>query len=386
MFVRFGFNDTVIQKIKNEMEGKKQLIFYFDFKNVIFRPHKSEELLSLNAKEEFSSILTSMLNVISNINRKLRDTFKIKYYIYGEHGKSGYHINLLKDYKKKRQTDTLDRPDKKNLNNILHFAATIGESLFNFIPNINFVYSQNFEIDVLPYSIMKNINNSITGHVMVSCDKDNMQLFQHFDNVIAYDKGVKFMKGFKGTYMILNNNNYLLRFLKKKEIFDEYGGAINSDGLLVLYRSIVGDTSDDVKGVKGVGDKYGLTTLGLLQDHDGLVSREIIVEELCKEKDDLNIFTKDISYYENLENVNKKTLSALKKIYKQQDIIKRNIKIMDYEIIYNKNKHKLKELISKVRSYEKIKDIYKLGQFIKNTEIFFNDDINKINYYMSNLL
>lgn len=97
------------------------------------------------------------------------------------------------------------------------------------------------------------------------------------------------------------------KFYTKEVVEEEYG--ISAQNLL-LCRTVEGDTSDNIKGVKGVSHKTLQEYFGDVLNQD----KQLSIEE----------FLENIDYvYEN-----NKHLKRIQKLYENKDIIRRNFKLM----------------------------------------------------------
>ena len=110
-----------------------------------------------------------------------------------------------------------------------------------------FVISENIDSDIIPYYAINWLNNQKTAHVIISSDKDFVQLLNN-----------KHIYQYRTTYRkpIFANNNMIKHYtiLEQASIDTEIKPFKNSL-LNVLYFAIIGDTTDNIKPLI---KRYGL--------------------------------------------------------------------------------------------------------------------------------
>lgn len=193
--------------------------------------------------------------------------------------------------------------------------------------------------DIIAYltlELKKNPNNQI---FMVSSDKDYIQLID--DNVILYRPIEK-------------------EYLTKESIVKKYGIYPNN---FIIYKTLLGDASDNVKGVKGLGAK------GILKKFPELKDKELNLNdifEICEKKyKDNIIYSRIIQDFENL---------------------KKNYKVMNLKnpMMDNKEKEYINDIISstELNFYpELFLEMYNndgLGKLINNVESWINNTFKNL--------
>ena len=137
------------------------------------------------------------------------------------------------------------------------------------------------------------------------------------DDVIAYvakdiyskpDSQVYIMSSDKDFYQLVDEKTFVWSPTKKKlyfqeDVYDEFGILPQN---FPIYRALLGDKSDNIGGVDGIGDKTVKSRLGILAEKRVVELPELI--EFVKSKQG------EAKIYEKLLN--------------QQDIIDRNLKLM----------------------------------------------------------
>lgn len=390
--IRYSFNDYMAKQIISKFKDKNKLVILIDYKNAIYRPHKDTDLMTLDAHIEISNILASLINFIETTYRQFYKHFElgVDFIFYGEYGKSNYHKSIYKEYKANRQKDILSRENIHKLNNIIHISSQFIENTLNFLPRTNVLYASYLDVDCFNYFYIKHKLTKDNGVVILSTDKDNMQILQYFDNVLIYDKGIKRSKKFLQKEILLDRHNFLKRLLDK-HWDDEIESIILKNKWLSLYRAIIGDTSDNIKGVPRVGPSRTIDVLKMLNKYDLLKSMDIIISELSDyytqykthKKIPFTIFKydfRDITF----DDSDEKKMKHIKLLYDNEDIIIRNLYMMDYEIISRVLFNRLEEIHQTMINYDKIKNYREYMDFLYDIKLIFKDDIQKISYSLKN--
>lgn len=133
------------------------------------------------------------------------------------------NLNISDTYKANRIDYNLIEED----NNPFSQLGTIKEAL-NFL-NINYIEVDNYEADDYIASITYNQNNY--EYIIVSTDSDFIQLVNKY-TLLYVPRGKKSI------------------LYDEEKVYEKYQVYPRK---YVLYKSLVGDTSDNVKGVKGIG-------------------------------------------------------------------------------------------------------------------------------------
>lgn len=189
--------------------------------------------------------------------KKLVDNFSPEYIaiVWDSKGKTTRH-EMYQEYKATRQAPPSDLFEQKAL--IVEFANLIG---------IAQIQQQGIEADDIMYSIAQERAKEGDTTVLVTSDKDMGQALN--GSIVLYD-------AFKDSFM------------DTPAFEQKYGFAPDK---LAFYFALLGDTSDNIPGVKGIGDK-GATDLvkqfASLQDmYDNLdkVTKERVKSALLANKD-----------------------------------------------------------------------------------------------------
>ena len=193
--------------------------------------------------------------------------------------------------------------------------------------------------DIIAYLCNKVINDPKDKAFIVSSDKDFIQLVN--DNVIVYRPMEK-------------------EYYTEQTVIDKYKMSPKN---FILHKTLLGDNSDKIKGIKGLGEK------GLYKKFPELMDRDMDLEDIftiCEAK------LKDhVVYARVLQNM---------------DEIEKNYKIMDLDnpMISKKEEEYLDKLLSSdIPPYlpEQFVAFYnqdKLGGMIRNVEFWVKDLFEKL--------
>jgi len=230
--------------------------------------------------------------------------------------------------------------------------------------NISVYKKDGFEADDLLGTLADKLKKENIKTYIYSSDKDLMQLVD--ENVFIYSPGNSFVKH---------------KIYDQKEVLAKWGVSPNQ---IIDYLSLVGDTSDNVPGVKGVGSKTAVKLLDEFNNLDeiynsiDLVSNERIKDKLitCKKNAilskklvtlDLNV---DFSF--NLSDMDLENITFEKIIPYLHDL-----DIYTFDKIINKKENDLKQNNQKTKKKYKIidssKKIDSLIKTIKNINVLSID-------------
>jgi 5'-3' exonuclease len=176
-----------------------------------------------------------------------------KIYIIWEGGGSSKRKSIRPDYKERRTPTKLNRFYKDDLpdsvNNQLYQLQLL-VSLNKFLPFCQ-IYLENLEGDDVIGFLSKNrfLNQN---KIILSSDKDMYQLLD--DKTSIWDFGLK---------KIINQNN----------VFEEFRVNPKHFGLL---KTICGDVSDNIKGIKGLGYKKAVKLFPLLSTNEDVLLEDLI--------------------------------------------------------------------------------------------------------------
>ena len=193
--------------------------------------------------------------------------------------------------------------------------------------------------DIISYLCNKVINKPEDKAFIVSSDKDFIQLVN--DNVIVYRPMEK-------------------EYYTEQTVIDKYKMSPKN---FILHKTLLGDNSDKIKGVKGLGEK------GIYKKFPELMERDMDLQDIfniCESK-----FKDHVVYARVLQNM---------------DEIENNYKIMNLEnpMISDKEKEYLDKVVtSEIPPYipDQFLAFYnqdKLGGMIRNVEFWVKDIFEKL--------
>ena len=193
--------------------------------------------------------------------------------------------------------------------------------------------------DIIAYLSYKVINQPEDKSFIVSSDKDFLQLIN--ENVIVYRPMEK--KYYTESIMEQKYNMPTKNF--------------------ILYKTLLGDSSDQIKGVKGLGEK------GLLKKFPELSEKEMSFDDIlniCKNK-----YKDHVIYARILQGV-----SDLEKNYKLMDLsnpmLDENDKKYLNKVVESNNLNYIPEQFTALYNEDK------LGGMIRNVEFWLRDNFGKL--------
>lgn len=293
----------------------KHLNLFIDVKNILQLVYvddiiKSLVESSLESRQFDSSIFYGILNFLI-FHKKYADkrNITIDFFLFFEIGESSYHKNIYPKYKYSRRIDDsngLDREHKEYSTIILQNNYNLLEKFLNKIPNIYVTKLENFEADVVPYYLIRNnyVEDRDAANIIYSSDHDLFQCLELPGNNYIFRK-TKFSK------KILRKGSAVQNHLKNGRCFP--------DNYLPMFMAIIGDKSDDIEGIDGLGPKRV----------------EEIIEEVISlggsvEKIRFNILNGNPIFGATSKIIQNKNIE---KVLQAEDTIIRNIKIIDFEVI-----------------------------------------------------
>jgi len=176
-------------------------------------------------------------------------------------GKS-FRVSIFPEYKAKRMKPPEDFPMQLELLKELLEKA-----------NIKVIEIELFEADDILATLVKMFNNAGINGIILSGDKDVLQLINSRTKVLLTKRGVSETK-----------------LYDEKTFFEEYG--IRPENLIDL-KAIMGDSSDNIPGVKGIGEKGAFKLLRKYYTLDNLYNNLEKVGEKIKNK---LIESKELAY------------------------------------------------------------------------------------------
>lgn len=257
--------------------------------------------------------------------------------IYDSGGKNFRH-ELFSEYKSNRKSIDED------LRTQLNFATQVTEHL-----GITTLRTNGFEADDIIASLVQKYKND-TQITIISSDKDLMQLID--EKVLMYD-------GLKKKY--INRDTVYEKF----QVYPEK---------LLDYFAIVGDSSDNIPGIKGLGPKAALQLLSEFEN----------IDEIYNKIDQINSTSIKNKIYQNYQNgfLSKKLLQLRHDVDIREDQF-----ILNFD--YNKALHYFEKLnfdslIPRLKKLNEHCNLSRINSEIikhKEIEIYKNHDINSIIEY-----
>ncbi len=205
-------------------------------------------------------------------------------------GKSAFRKKLYPDYKGQRERRRVAQSDeeKNKYESFVEQMKVIDEMLPNF--GVHSIKVRHYEADDIIYYISTSIKEPA---VIVSTDKDMLQLVNSHIAVWSPYK----------------------KILYTKANFKEKTGISKSS--FIDYRVLIGDSSDNIKGVKGIGEKTARQLIGQYKNIDNIFSdRQHLIKkvrtarifdeadkiDLNKQLMDMNNIPIDESFKEEVKN------------------------------------------------------------------------------------
>lgn len=258
-------------------------------------------------------------------------------YFFFETGKSAYHHAIYDKYKDNRKISPIDclevsAADKKTLEQVIQTNYLVIERVLNKLPKVSCIKLEGLEADFVPYYLLKyvfdeNRRNNET-HIIYSADKDLYQC-------IMNDKVFQYLRLFK-IHKMLGQTSLINSWLKTESL----SHIKNQSDWFTIVLSIIGDVSDDFKGVKGIGPKTLEKNLDKIIEYFNNDPSQMIKKIQNKEQ----LFGDDCS-----------SDKFLNKLKDNNDILERNMKLASFELlsdlVYNKQGNYISEVDGIIRNY-----------------------------------
>lgn len=306
----------ILDKLVSSIDNCKNINIYIDLKNNLQTLYMKDTIVSIlenSARSKFidTSVFSSVLSFLKfhKVYSSKRH-INIKFYIFLESGQSYYHLNVSKKYKINRRIDDLyglDRIKRDLFFEILNKNFTLMEKILNKVPNVHVIRLDHLEADFIPYYLLtRNMVDKTknTVHVVYSNDHDLLQVLN--DNIYVY---VKSSNGKK----LISKGEALKHYLKCENLPDEY---------LPLIMAIIGDTGDDVYGIKGIGPKTVEKIIHDLVEMCGGITN--LYDNIIHSKE---IF--DLTKYKNKN----KYIDLIIQKEKEEKVISNNLKLVSFELL-----------------------------------------------------
>jgi hypothetical protein len=326
----------------------KKLTVFIDLKNTLqttYMEHAIVNILENSKQMKFmdTSIFSSLISFLSfHKIYSMKRGVDIDFVVFFETGQSYYHLNISKQYKISRKIDDLyglERADRELFWKILHNNFRLIDQACNKLPGVKVIRMPHLEADFIPYYLLSRKKvpyNGDVGYVLYSNDHDMWQC-------AAKDSYI-FSKAGKNK-KIIKAGQIMKLFLKKPcEIQDIY---------LPLAMAVVGDSGDDVTGVKGVGPARFLE----------------IFPQLVAITGDMGTVYKKVQNGEKLidpipPSIRNKHLQKVVDAEVNSQVISKNLKLVSFELISRAlDDPDTTEMIDKRKIIEKVlseKEVYPL--------------------------
>ena len=216
-----------------------------DGNNICFRSYYALPLLA-----NFEGVVSNAVFGFANTLIKIIETEKPDYIAVAfDKGKKTFRHQMYKEYKAKR------RPTPPDL---ISQIPLLKEMLTTM--NIKYLENDEIEADDIIGVLSRKFD---TENVIVSADKDVLQLINNNTKVYAPQKG---------------NEAIIYNEEKLKDVF-----GITPTQIIDL-KAIMGDASDNIPGVDGIGEKGALTLISTYSDLDGVYQNIDSIKGKTKEK------------------------------------------------------------------------------------------------------
>jgi DNA polymerase-1 len=247
---------------------------------------------------------------------------------------------LYNDYKKKSKPQNLNRYYEEEIPSTFenrNFQIKTLISLFSYLPVCQ-TYIEGAEADdAIGYLCKYSLKEK--NKIIVSSDHDYYQLINK--NTIIWSPTSK-------------------SFINEQKVIERFGiHPVN----FYLAKSISGDTSDNIPGVKGVGYKNLSKRFQMLKE-----SKEWILNDIIEE---------------SKNKLSKKSPIIYANILKEEDLIKRNIKLILLDS-NNLNISQIKKLESDIENFTPMWDNISILKLLKEASIS-SIDVQRWSYLLKNL-
>ena len=297
--------------LDNICKDKEEVYIFVDFNSIIrgmYYPQMLEMILNEVKTNDgrFPSILINEwmdLQLYLETYAENRKIKKLHVIYFSEGGKSYYHHNINKNYKKNRKNALFQLPT--SLSNRFESYDEMDNVIRSFLvsswkwieilsteSNILAIRLENLDADFIPELLLRqfNIYKDESVYIIFSSDGDMIQTLDIADNIYICD----------GNTIIdnsnwLNSKSYLLPLTTKKQnkreehtdepiILNENTIPDITPDKIILFKAIVGDVSDSIPGIKGVGVQTFFKKFIKLIPNDIRADDIESIEKICLEK------------------------------------------------------------------------------------------------------
>ncbi|MCK9596736.1 hypothetical protein M0R19_06090 [Candidatus Pacearchaeota archaeon] len=289
-------------------------ICIIDGNNFAFRANSTLDLS--NSKGQRVSVVYGVLNMLRSVLKKFSPSMVVMCY---DFGKVHYRLDLLNTYKTNRAENRKNNPGSD-------------EFYLEFLNQLNELYDILSLIGIINVRI-KGIEADDSIHLLASFFSSNEEVViisTDRDLYLAVDTNVAWCNPNKNELVTVDN-------------FSEKTG-INSIENFIYYKILLGDMSDNVRGIDGIGPK---TATDLVNTYGNVIDNyERIKTDLIEKKKYKNLFTED-------------ALDLLKrnyKLFKLGELVKElgyeELIFEEFELQYLNRKIDLDKFKQKIEEYE----------------------------------
>ena len=336
----------------------KKSIVLLDGNSLMFRAYYATAYTG-NLMQSSSGIYTNALYGFVNMLNKIKDTFDCTYMLVAfDKGKATFRHLALSTYKGTR----------KHMPEELAMQIPLIKEYLDVL-GIKRLELDDYEADDIVGSMARLASNNDFEVVCLSGDKDLLQLVNNNITVMLTKKGITDLD----EYTIFN--------FKEKMGFDA--------NQMIDYKAMIGDNSDNLEGVKGIGPKTAVNLLTKYHDIDGIYQnldnltpkvKEAFIsgEEVCRQTKFLATIYQDINFDFSLDDCLVKEVNneLLRSFYERVEFTS-FIKKMTFETKVEEKKD--------IEKY--YNDVELLTSLLDQTkEFYFDVELDGENYHNANVL
>ncbi len=337
----------------------KKRVILLDGNSLMFRAYYATAYTG-NLMQTSSGLYTNALYGFVNMMNKIMDTIEGDHMLVAfDKGKKTFRHQQLESYKGTR---------KKMPEELAMQIPLIKEYLD--VMGIKRLELDDYEADDIVGSMAKLASNNGYDVICLSGDKDLLQLVNEKVTVCLTKKGITELDE-------LTNENF-----KEKMGFDPIQ--------MIDYKAMIGDSSDNLEGVKGIGPKTAVSLLEKYQTLDGIYQN---LELLTPKAKQAFIESKDVAYqtkflatiYQDIEfNFTIEDILIQEADYGK---LRSFFEKVEFTSFIKKMKIENIKSVVKIDYQEFINDVDKLESELKTaTEFYFDVELDGENHHRSNVL
>ena len=287
--------DTLDQICK----GKREVFVFFDFNNNIKGLYYEEMMKTVvSAIQSNPKVFPSWLIDEWMMVEEYAKSRKVKMHMtyFSEGGESYYHTSIFKNYKKSRKNASFmmssfvagEFESYDNPNELIRAFLVSSWKLIELYcsdSNIFALRMENLDADFVPEMLIHNFNiyqdDDDVAYIIISSDGDYIQTLDYADNIYIVD-----CNHIITYYNWPSSKSYLVPRRKKEAISEStsFFPENTSPDRIILFKAIVGDSSDSIPGIKGVGPvAFYDSFLNLIPD-DVRADDIDAIEKICLER------------------------------------------------------------------------------------------------------